>query len=157
MALAFRASAGLIPMPRQDTGAPGKIILKPWDIIRLKGKKTSAERFVCLQKQIEILEREIQLAKASKGRRVERLRVVQKEVDKMNASIKEDDKLARENPLKKSKKPHPLAGKKRKRVNDTKKNNVTEKSQDDDNGQDGLLQAGAANTTEKMTEEVKEN
>jgi hypothetical protein len=141
MALAFRASAGLIPMPKQDTGAPGKIILNPWDTIRLKGKKTSAERSACLEKQIELLEREIQLAKASKERRVERLRVVQKDVVKMNESIIEDDKLARENPLKKSKKPHPLAGKKRKRVNDTKKiTSVAEKSQEDEIVQDEPLQ-----------------
>ena len=141
MALAFRASAGLIPMPKQDTGAPGKIILNPWDTIRLKGKKTSAERSTCLKKQIELLEREIQLAKASKERRVERLRVVRKDVVKMNDSIIEDDKLARENPLKKSKKPHPLAGKKRKRVNDTKKiTSVAEKSQEDEIVQDEPLQ-----------------
>merc|ERR1711957_64107 len=142
-------------MPKQDTGAPGKIILNPWDTIRLKGKKTSAERSTCLKKQIELLEREIQFAKASKERRVERLRVVRKEVVKMNDSIIEDDKLARENPLKKSKKPHPLAGKKRKRVDDTKNNIAAEKSQDDDNGQDGILQTGAIDTT--MLEKVKEN
>jgi hypothetical protein len=47
---------------------------------------------------------------------------------KMNASIREDDKLARENPLKKSKKPHPLAGKKRKRSGDAKASPKTDAS-----------------------------
>jgi len=118
MALAFRASAGLIPMPKQDTGAPGKIVLKPWDKIRWKAKKTSVERAACFQKQIDLLEKEIELRRESKARRLERLTKVEEEVSKMNASILEDDKLARENPLKKSKKPHPLAGKKRKRPGD---------------------------------------
>ncbi|VEU41210.1 unnamed protein product [Pseudo-nitzschia multistriata] len=115
MALAFRASAGLIPMPKQDTGAPGKIVLMPWDKIRLRGKKTSAERSEVLLKQIDLLEKEIRLRKASRTRRENRLKGVLQEVIKMEAGIAEDDKLSRENPLKKSKKPHPLAGKKRKR------------------------------------------
>jgi len=120
MALAFRAAAGLIPMPKQDTGAPGKIVLKPWDKIRIKGKKTSVERTALLHQQIDLLEKEIKLRKASKARRLERLKEVEFEVSKLTASVLEDDKLARENPLKKSKKPHPLAGKKRKRPGDDK-------------------------------------
>lgn len=128
MALAFRASAGLIPMPKQDTGASGKFVLMPWDKIRLKGKKTSEERSECLLKQIELLEKEIKLRKASKMRRERRLKGVLEEVAKVDMSTFEDDKLSRENPLKKSKKPHPLAGKKRKRTTgdgktDAKKNN----------------------------------
>ena len=115
MALAFRAAAGLIPMPKQDTGAPGKIVLRPWDKIRVKGKKTSEERKGLLHQQIDLLEKEIKLRKASRLRRLKRLKEVEEELVKMKASILEDDKLARENPLKKSKKPHPLAGKKRKR------------------------------------------
>ena len=118
MALAFRAAAGMIPMPKQDTGAPGKIVLRPWDKIRLKSKKTSAERIVLMHQQIELLEKETRLRRASRARRLDRLKDVEEEVAKMNASILEDDKLARENPLKKSKKPHPLAGKKRKRPGD---------------------------------------
>jgi len=118
MALAFRAAAGLIPMPKQDTGAPGKIVLRPWDKIRVKGKKKSSERQELLHQQIDLLQKEIKLRKASKLRRLKRLVEVQAEVAKVNASILEDDKLARENPLKKSKKPHPLAGKKRKRPGD---------------------------------------
>jgi hypothetical protein len=118
MALAFRAAAGLIPMPKQDTGAPGKIVLRPWDKIRVRGKKKSSERQELLHQQIDLLQKEIKLRKASKLRRLKRLVEVQEEVAKVNASILEDDKLARENPLKKSKKPHPLAGKKRKRPGD---------------------------------------
>jgi len=137
MALAFRAAAGLIPMPKQDTGAPGKIVLMPWDKIRIKGKKTSAERSEGLLKQIELLEKEIKLRKASKIRRQERLKGVIEEVAKMDAIIFEDDKLSRENPLKKSKKPHPLAGKKRKRSTgevkaDPKKNTKGSKSSAED-------------------------
>ena len=115
MALAFRAAAGLIPMPKQDTGAPGKIVMKPWDKIRVKGKKTSAERTALLHQQIDLLEKENKLRKASRLRRLKRLKEVEEELTKMKATILEEDKLARENPLKKSKKPHPLAGKKRKR------------------------------------------
>ncbi len=115
MALAFRAAAGLIPMPKQDTGAPGKTILKPWDKIRTKGKKTSEERTGLLHQQIDLLEKEIKLRKASRLRRLKRLKEVEDQLVKMKGTVVEDDKLARENPLKKSKKPHPLAGKKRKR------------------------------------------
>ncbi len=115
MALAFRAAAGLIPMPKQDTGAPGKTVLKPWDKIRVKGKKSSEERTSLYHQQIDLLEKEIKLRKASRLRRLKRLKEVEDELVKMKGSILEDDKLARENPLKKSKKPHPLAGKKRKR------------------------------------------
>ena len=120
MALAFRATAGMIPMPKQDTGAPGKIVLRPWDKIRVKGKKTSSERTNLLHQQIDLLQKEIRLRKASRARRVKRRKEVEEAVIKMNSSIREDDKLARENPLKKSKKPHPLAGKKRKRSGDAK-------------------------------------
>jgi len=137
MALAFRASAGLIPMPKQDTGAPGKTILKPWDTIRLKGKKTSAERCACLQKQIELLETETLLVKASKERRAERLEAVRKEVADSNEVVLEDDKLARENPLKKMKKFHTLGGKKRKGINNAKKNEEKEKFHDVDNSLSG--------------------
>ncbi len=145
MALAFRAAAGLIPMPKQDTGAPGKIVLRPWDKIRVKGKKTSEERKGLLHQQIDLLEKEIKLRKASRLRRLKRLKEVEEELVKMKASILEDDKLARENPLKKSKKPHPLAGKKRKRPasvtanvkadpekNDTAASNEAEKTQETD-------------------------
>uniref|UniRef100_A0A7R9ZTM9 PWWP domain-containing protein n=1 Tax=Pseudo-nitzschia arenysensis TaxID=697910 RepID=A0A7R9ZTM9_9STRA len=115
MALAFRAAAGLIPMPKQDTGAPGKIVLKPWDKIRVKGIKSSEERTSLYHQQIDLLEKETKLRKASRLRRLKRLKEVEDELVKMKGSILEDDKSSRENPLKKSKKPHPLAGKKRKR------------------------------------------
>ena len=164
MALAFRASAGLIPMPKQDTGASGKIVLMPWDKIRLKGKKTSEERSECLLKKIELLEKEIKLRKASKTRREGRLKGVLEEVAKVDLSIFEDDKLSRENPLKKSKKPHPLAGKKRKRSTgegkaDAKKNSGSkptsrDKSQgikEEDNGSAKDLPADA---TESVTTEA---
>eukprot|EP00536_Pseudo-nitzschia_multiseries_P006383 jgi/Psemu1/324328/estExt_fgenesh1_pg.C_1340025 len=174
MALAFRAAAGLIPMPKQDTGAPGKIVLMPWDKIRIKGKKTSAERSEGLLKQIELLEKEIKLRKASKARRQERMKGVVEAVAKIDASIFEDDKLARENPLKKSKKPHPLAGKKRKRsstgdVNktDTKKTNTNggskSKAGEDNKSQGIKVEDGASvqdvrvetETSVEVNEDVK--
>jgi hypothetical protein len=115
LALAFRAAAGLIPMPNPVTTGPGKKIVKPWDTIRLQGKKTSDERCALLEKQIELVEKEIKIAKAQNQRRTELLKEAKIAVVQMEDTIIANDEAARENPLKKSKKPHPLSGKKRKR------------------------------------------
>jgi len=75
--------------------------------------------------------------KASKERRAERLEAVRKEVADSNEVVLEDDKLARENPLKKMKKCHTLGGKKRKGINNAKKNEEKEKFHDVDNSLSG--------------------
>lgn len=123
MALAFRAAAGMIPMPNPVTTGPGKHIVKPWDAIRLHGKK-SDERCAILEKQIELVEKEIQIVNAQKEKRVALLKVAKQAADEMNDSITRNDEAARENPLKKAKKAHPLSGKKRSRSTDDDEESV---------------------------------
>jgi hypothetical protein len=113
-ALAFRAAAGLIPIPNPLTNGPGKEIFKPWNALSLKGKKTSVERCEILNKQIKMLEKEINIVKQQTAKRMELLDEAKKVAERRIERIVSNDKLARENPLKKTK-PHPLAGKKRKR------------------------------------------
>jgi hypothetical protein len=115
MALAFRAAAGLVPIPNPLTNGPGKKIIKPWDTISVKGKKSSDERCEILSKQIKMLEKEIEIVKVQKAKRTKLLEEAKQEADRASERISKNELLARENPLKKSKKPHPLAGKKRKR------------------------------------------
>jgi hypothetical protein len=137
MALAFRAAAGLVPMPNPVTNGPGKRIIKPWDIIRLQGKKTSDERCVSLEKQIELLEKEIRIVKAQKQKREKLLEEANLAVANMEEQIISNDRLARENPLKKSKKPHPLAGKKRKRSTEkAPENAVVARDNETNDGED---------------------
>jgi outer membrane biosynthesis protein TonB len=116
MALAFRAAAGMIPMPNPVTTGPGKKIFRPWDVIRLQRKKTSDERCMLLEKQIELVEKEIKIVHAQKERRIALLKQAREAVAEMENSIILNDEAARENPLKKARKSHPLSGKKRSKV-----------------------------------------
>lgn len=116
MALAFRAAAGDIPMPEESGEKHAN--RKPWDAIRLKGRKTAAERTACLQEQVALLEKEIKKVKANKERRVKLLKETEAALERQDKRIATDDTLARENPLKKLKKPQPVAGLKTKKIAD---------------------------------------
>jgi Bromodomain/PWWP domain len=144
MALAFRAAAGLIPMPNPVTTGPGKQIVKPWDAIKLQGKKDSEERCALLKQQIELVEKEIKIVRAQKEKRLALLKDAKQAVASMEDSIRANDEAARENPLKKARKSHPLSGKKRSKSTDDDEESVdsidaVSKENDDvsSNGQNG--------------------
>ncbi|KAG7362189.1 bromodomain containing protein [Nitzschia inconspicua] len=131
MALAFRAAAGMIPMPNPVTTGPGKYIIRPWDSIHLKGKKKSEERCALLEKQIELVQKEIDIVNAQREKRLILLKDAKQAVAQMNDSIIANDKAARENPLKKAKKAHPLSGRKRsKSIDDDDEDEDTVESMD---------------------------
>jgi hypothetical protein len=109
MALAFRAAAGLIPLPNPLTQGPGKRVIKPWDATKLRGMKTSDERCACLENQIELIEKEIQIVKSQKERRLKLLEIANQDVARMEETIATTFEAARSNPMLKRQK-HWLAG-----------------------------------------------
>ncbi|KAL3941278.1 MAG: hypothetical protein SGARI_000654, partial [Bacillariaceae sp.] len=110
MALAFRAAAGLIPMPNPLTAGPGKRVIKPWDYTKLKGMKSSKERCDCLENQIESIEKEIRIVKAQKERRQVLLKSAKDDVARMQEGVTTTFEAARSNPMAKRPKHH-LSGK----------------------------------------------
>jgi len=101
MALAFRAAAGELPMPEESGDQASNV--KPWDSIKVDGPKKSKNRCERLEKQIALLEEEIEARKKSTAQRLE----LAEELKVANVSevsaLKEADELARLNPLKKKK------------------------------------------------------
>lgn len=109
MAMAFRAAAGELPMP-EESGAQSSNV-KPWDAIKVDGKKTSSERVELLQKQVGLFENEIKRLKAATVKRKELTEQAHAEFEEMDKKIEAGDKAARDNPLKKKKTPTKGKGK----------------------------------------------
>jgi hypothetical protein len=109
MAMAFRASAGELPMP--DESGDQQANVKPWDAIKVSDKKTSSERRECIEKQVALLEKEIERVKSATTARLALSKEVESGVIEIEKHIKEEDSASRQNPLKK-KKPPPSAEKK---------------------------------------------
>jgi hypothetical protein len=105
MALAYRAAAGEIPMP--DESGDQQSNIKPWDAIKVDDKKASSERSECLEKQIALLEKEIERVKSAEETRLELSDEVKRGFGEVEDSIAKEDRGARKNPLKKKKKATP--------------------------------------------------
>ncbi|KAL3920604.1 MAG: hypothetical protein SGILL_003178 [Bacillariaceae sp.] len=110
IALAFRAAAGLVPTPNPTKDGPGQKVVKPWDEIKINRMKMSDERMAGLEKQIELIEKEIQTVKAQKERRLQLLKAAKDEARRSKEKLIADDEEARSNPMEKRPK-HWAAGK----------------------------------------------
>ena len=100
MTLAFRAAAGEIPMP-EDSGTVQDAKQTPWDAIDVDGQTTSAAKVSCLEKQVELLEKEILRVKARAHRRKQLLAEALRSRKERDDKITKEDLLARQNPFKK--------------------------------------------------------
>lgn len=103
MALAFRAAAGVLNMPDDSEEQIAKAT-KPWAAIDTTGPKTSAQRTKNLEKQIELLEKEIVRVRANTATR---RKLTQEAIAHRIAKDREtevDDEAARLNHFKKRKK-----------------------------------------------------
>jgi hypothetical protein len=101
MALAFRAAAGEIPMPIESGDQNTNI--RPWDAIKAENQKKCKDREFFLEKQIALLEKEIELVKSNTAKRLELAKEAKaKNVDMIELIVNEDVG-ARQNPLAKRK------------------------------------------------------
>ena len=103
MTLAFRAAAGEIPMP-EDSGTVQDTKQTPWDAIDVDGQSTSAAKVSCLEKQVELLEKEILRVKARAHRRKQLLSEALQAGQARDDKIAKEDSMARQNPFKKRRK-----------------------------------------------------
>jgi PWWP domain len=105
MALAFRAASGELCMP--DDGKEQLSKLKPWTTIETEKPKSSTERTENLQKQIELLEKEIgRVRNDTEKRKFLASEYVSKRL-LADSVIDADDLAARQNHFKKKKKSTP--------------------------------------------------
>ena len=105
MALAFRAAAGEIQMP--DESGDQQANVKPWDAIKLEDQKKSQDREKLIEKQISLLEKEIERVKSNTAKRLELAKEARSQHKEMIEKIVTEDKTARQNPLAKTKKVTP--------------------------------------------------
>lgn len=103
MALAFRAAAGEINMPDESQAQITKST-KPWAAIDTRGPKTSEGRCQNLERQIELMELEIQRIRANTVKRRELTRKAVQERDAVDRGIEADDAAARLNHFRKKRK-----------------------------------------------------
>jgi len=103
LALAFRAAAGCIPMP-EESGAQ-KSNVKPWDAVDIDKVKSSKERIELLNKQAELMQKEIARLKAATDRRKSITEKERKALAEIRQKIIAGDEAARINPIEKKKTP----------------------------------------------------
>lgn len=106
MALAFRAAAGELNMP-DDSEEQITKATKPWAAIDTTGPKTSAERCLNLEKQIELLEQEIERVRSNTLKRKALTEEAIAQRQARDLEIAADDVAARTNYFKKKKKMSP--------------------------------------------------
>jgi hypothetical protein len=101
MALAFRAAAGELNMPDENTDDAKT---KPWKAIDSESPKTSSERAENLTKQIKLLEAEMERAENDAQKRKELAEEAVARRLAADVEITADDEAARQNHFKKKKK-----------------------------------------------------
>jgi hypothetical protein len=100
MALAFRAAAGELSMPDDTHEQIAKT--KPWTAVDTETPRTSAERVENLEKQVSLLEKEIQCVRNNTQRR--RMLAAEYVNNRRQIEYEADELAARQNPWKKKKK-----------------------------------------------------
>ena len=125
MTLAFRAAAGVIPMP-EESGTQQDPTPKPWDAIDVDGQATTAGKVSCLEKQVALLEKELDRVKDGTRRRKQLLTEALKTREDRDSRIAKEDSLARQNPFKKRKKVGPTPDKKKSAKGKISSNEVNE-------------------------------
>jgi hypothetical protein len=103
MSLAFRAAAGELDMP--DDGKDHRAKMQPWLAVDTNKPKSSSEREDLLQKQIDLLEKEIKRIRNDSGKRKRLASDYGPELVARERAVEEHEKIARQNHYKKKKKP----------------------------------------------------
>lgn len=106
MALAFRAASGEMPMPENGDGESK---FKPWEEIDVVGPKTSAERIVNLEKQLDILQKKVDEVKSATAKRNEMTEVAMKRKQEIEKDIIEKEKTAKKEIMSRALKKKPVS------------------------------------------------
>lgn len=106
MALAFRAAAGEMPMPENGDGESK---FKPWEEIDVDGPKTSSERIVNLEKQLDILQKKLEEVKVETARRIEMTEVAVMRRGEVEKVIFENEKTAKKEIMSRALKKKPVS------------------------------------------------
>jgi hypothetical protein len=106
MALAFRSVAGLFPMPDESEEQVEKTT-KPWTAVDTTSQKTSSERCEQLERQIHLLQAEIDRSTSNAARRAELKEAALEQLRLQMMEIEADEVVARQNHFKKKRRASP--------------------------------------------------